>query len=523
MNNRKMSCGLAAFYAAVILLAGCIPEDSLEWSQDGSIGLLRVEGALYLVDGKTGALTEIAKENIESWPAISKNGNLIAYSQRVKCASLSEGLKVLPPGQVKMVEYYAAQTRKNILDAGGLAPDPVGGGNFPFPEEGPLVPGDYRNWAIRFLCENADDELARILGAEGIKTGREKEISYSRIVVAQATLGVARSAAPDKSHVVAASLFSVVGMKFSPDCKLLAYLMHTQQGQVSNAFEEHGLYVASLQTDVKAMLVTHPVAWGYDWRKDGRAIAYLTADSKDLSNENTILGTFEERIVADENGSLLAAPMELSEQGSAGTHYCTGKTASLAGGIFYPWLKVQYGAGERIFFSSCVLSLPASKRDEPGWSLFCYDCITGTVTDVLPLSVSNHTSKAMSMTQFALSPDGKNVVLPIKNNRFVGYTLGTDSIEIPIEQDEGFGEEDVLKLAPAWKGNRGVSFLVSDISPRLTAGVPRPVAGAKGPAAAGPKTKDGQEKPTRKEIVVLEDGESRILSASWPDQIMRHF
>jgi len=512
MNNRRMTSGLAAFYVAAVLFAGCIPEDSLEWSQDGSIGLLRVEGALYLVDGKTGALTEIAKENIESWPAISKNGNLIAYSQRVKCASLSEGIKVLPPGQVKMIQYYAAQTRKNILDAGGLAD-----GNFPFPEEGPLVPDDYRNWAIRYVCENADDELSRILGGEGIKAGKEKEISYSRIVVAEATLGVAPSAAPAKSRVVAASLFSGVGMKFSPDCKLLAYLMHTQQGQVSNAFEEHGLYVTSLQTDPRlrgdrlapaeagAMLVSHPVAWGYDWRKDGRAIAYLTADSKDLISENTILGTFEERIVADENGSLLAAPTELPEQGSAGTHHCTGKTASLAGAIFYPWLKVQYGAGERIFFSSCVLSLPASKKDEPGWSLFCYDCITGTITDVLPTSVSNHTSKAMSMAQFALSPDGKNVVLPIKNNRFVGYTLGTDSIEIPIEQDEGFGEEDGLKLAPAWKGNRGVSFLVSENSHFLT------------------KTKNGQEKPTRKEIVVLEDGESRILSASWPDEIMRHF
>ena len=511
MNSRKMSCGLAACYIAAILVAGCIPEDSLEWSQDGSIGLLRVEGALYLVDGKTGVLTEIAKENIGSWPAISASGNWIAYSQRVKCASLPEGLKVLPPGQVKMVEYYAAQTRRNILEAGRLAD-----GNFPFPEQGPLVPDDYRNWAIRLLCENADDELARILGGEGIKAGKEKEISYSWIVVAP-------SAAPDKSRVVAASLFGVVGMKFSPDCKLLAYLMHTQQGQVSNAFEECGLYVASLDADVKAMLVSHPVAYGYDWRKDGRAIAYLTADSKDLSNENTILGTFEERIVADENGTLLAAPTELPEQGSAGTHHCTGKTISLAGALFYPWLKVQYGTGDRIFFSSCVLSLPASKKDEPGWSLFCYDCITGTVTDVLPTSVSSYTSKAMGMTQFALSPDGRNVVLPIKNNRFVGYTLGTDSIEIPIEQDEGFGEADVLKLAPAWKGNRGVSFLVSDISPRLTAGVPRPVAGAKGPAAAGPKTKDGQEEPTRKEIVVLEEGESRILSASWPDEIMRHF
>jgi len=64
MNNRKMGIGLAAFYLVVIFLAGCVPEDSLQWSEDGSIGLLKIEGALYLVDGQSGELTEIAKDNV---------------------------------------------------------------------------------------------------------------------------------------------------------------------------------------------------------------------------------------------------------------------------------------------------------------------------------------------------------------------------------------------------------------------------------------------------------------------------
>ena len=42
MNNRIKSLGLIGFYIVACFFVGCIPEDSLEWSDDGSIGLLRV-------------------------------------------------------------------------------------------------------------------------------------------------------------------------------------------------------------------------------------------------------------------------------------------------------------------------------------------------------------------------------------------------------------------------------------------------------------------------------------------------
>ncbi len=490
MNNRRMTYGLAVFCVAAILLAGCVPEDSLEWSQDGSVGLLRVQGALYLVDGQTGALTEIAKENVQPWPDISKDGSLIAYSETVEPAGLAQGLKLLPPGQVRMIEYYAGQVKKSLLDAGGLKD-----GGLPFPDNGIMTPHDYRNWAIRYLGENADDKLSKILGDEGIKKAKELPLHYFQVVV------VPRKA-PDKKSIVATSLFSIVATKLSPNNQHVAYLMHTQEGEVSNAYEEHGLYVASLKGDVKAVHIGGRVACGYDWSKDGKTIAYLDADSQNLRDDALILGTLKERIVADADGGLFATPSVPPEQGSAYTHECTGQTASLAGAIFYPWLKVQYGAGGRIFFSSCLLSLPASKRDEPRWSLFCYDSVTAAVADVLPSSVSNHTGQAMAMAQFALSPDGRDVLLPIKNNRFVYYGLGTDSIEVPIKEDEGFGNEDVSVLVPSWKGNDEISFVVAGNSHFL------------------PKPEDGTARPSGTEVVVLKrtDGTSRILSESWSDE-----
>ena len=490
MSNHKMTLGLAAFCAAVVFFVGCIPEDSLEWSQDGSIGLLRTEAGLCLIDGKTGALTEVVKGNVGLLPDISGDGNLIAYCEQVECTSLPQGLKLLPPGQVKMIEFYAEQARKSLFDAGGLKD-----GRFPFPEKGLLTPHDYRNWAIRCLCENADDKLLKILGDEGIRKAKEMPIHYFQVVV------VPRNA-PDKKNIVATSLFSILATKLSPNSQHVAYLMHTQQGEVSNAFEEHGLYVASLKGDVQAVHIGDRVAFGYDWSKDGKTIAYLDTDSQNLHDDNLILGSLKERTVADMDGRLLATPSVPPEQGSTYTHECTSQMASLGGAVFYPWLKVQYGPSGRIFFSSCLLPLPTSKKDEPKWSLFCYDSVTAAVTDVLPSIVSNYTAQAMMMSQFALSPDGRNVLLPIKNNRFVCYGLGTDSIEIPIKEDEGFGEEDVSELIPSWKGNDEISFLVAGNSHFL------------------PETEEGAAAASRKEIIVLRrtDGTSRVLSESWPDE-----
>jgi hypothetical protein len=305
---------------------------------------------------------------------------------------------------------------------------------------------------------------------------------------------------------VAANVFKTMATKLSPDARSVAYLMHTQEGEVNNAPEEYGLYVASLDSDVKTMYVDSRVAFGYDWRDDGQAIAYLSTDSENLGDDDPVLGTLSETVVADANGVLLAEEADVPEHGSAGTHRCTGKVAEFAGALISPWQKVEYGRDDRVFFSSYDLPLPVSKRDELGCSLFCYDPITGVVTDVLPLSVSIYTSnQVFALSQFALSPDGKHVLLPIERNRFIAYTLGTKEMEFLIPEEEGFGDEDapVPELAPSFKGNSAISFLVSGNSKFL------------------PKSRDGGERPDRRDVIVFGNGESWVLSENWPDEMMK--
>lgn len=487
MNNQRVSWEAISALIIITVISGCIPEDSLEWSEDGSVGLLSIDKALYIVDGQTGELTEIEKENVLPWPDISKDGSLIVYIQEIECLNLSEGLKLLPQGQVKMIKFYADQVKKMILSTG--KPD---NNKFPFPNEGPLVPHDYRNWVIRYICETSDTDLLQKLGDESARKGKEEKIVYFQIII------VPRDAL-DKKRIIATNLFAAMASQLSPNGKFVAYLMHNQQGQVDNAFEEYGLYVASLDGVVKAMLVDHPVAIGYSWRDDSRAIAYLEADSENLIHSDPIMATLKERFIVDENDSLLSEPVSIL-QGTAGTHWCTGKSKQMAGTMFNPWMKVDYALSCRVFFSSPVASIPSSNLDEEKWSLFSYDSVTGAVTNVLPSSISDYVEGNVNL--FAISPDGRKVILPMRKNRFAIYELGKSSANVPINENEIFGEENVLEFAPAWKGNNEISCLVSEKSHFLI--------------------KEGQEKYHRKEIVILgADGKFlRVLSNNWPGKIV---
>jgi len=95
-------------------------------------------------------------------------------------------------------------------------------------------------------------------------------------------------------------------------------------------------------------------------------------------------------------------------------------------------------------------------------------------------------------------------LLPMMKHRFMIYELSKTSASSPIAESEEFGDSQ-WDIMPAWKGNDEVSCLVSENSHFLT--------------------KEGQEKHNRKEIVILgADGKiHRVLSESWPDEVMRNF
>jgi hypothetical protein len=488
MNSCIKSLELAVFCIAVVLVAGCLPEpgNSLDWSEDGSIGLIRIEDALYLVYGQTGELTEIEKTNVQPWPCISRDGKLIAYSQVVECNDLSEGLNQLPAGQVKIIKNTVQKMREDILKAGGLADGKFHGSD-----------GFFKNWTIRYLCENADAELRKILKAEDIQKAKEEALSFFQIVI------VPKDNLKDK-RVITTSALKIMATQLSPDCSSIAYLMSQKIEKVEDPM--YALYVASIQSDIKAMHIDDNIAFSYDWRKDSKAIVYIKSDfEEDYAASGSMLGSLVERTIADVNGTLIGELYGGSDNELLmRTHNCTGKAESLVGLYFFPWLKAQYGPSERIFFSSANWSLPVSKKESvEDWSLFCYDSLIGTVTDVLPSNVKSDMGGSVYVIQFSMSPDGKKALLPITQNNFIIYEFGKEPKKI-VFKEQGGGGEDVPELFPSWKGNNEISCFASADSKLFTEEV-----------------RDKFKNDEDEQVVILDaNGKfKQVLSRSWEDKI----
>lgn len=475
MNRSIVNLMLLALCSALALLGGCFPDDSLDWSADGSVGLLRANEALYLVDGKTGKLTPVKAETVSPMPDISRDGAQIAYSDGITYATLAEGLRALPPGQAEMIQKDAQSLREKIL--GGIATVT----EFNSARDNTFGYGEpYRGWVVRYMCENADEPLVQKLGAQLLQQGKESELTCSRLIVAP-------YADPAKVKVVATSAMVIFRPRFSPDGKNVAYLTSGNED-----IERAHLFVASPGQNMPAVYVAARVALGFDWREDSQAIAYVQQEADD----DAILGVIFERQVCDSNGSLLEEVSADAPDNPLEIHRSTGPSKSLVGTLFQPLLKVEYGAGGRLFFSSASGRIPASDLDEPKYLLFCHDPVTGTVADVLPSDAPAYIGETVNF--FSLSPDGRRVLLPMENNRFAIYELGTKSLDVPISEAEQFGE-DLPDFLPSWKGNDKVSCLVSEKSHFL----------------AG----SGAQEKQRKEIVVMgTNGDLHsILSADWPD------
>jgi len=327
----------------------------------------------------------------------------------------------------------------------------------------------YQRWVVRVMCAAPDELLVTRLGQDKLAECRQCEIGYTRLIVAPRT-------DPQKGTALDTMPVAMYRPRFSPDGRYVAYIVPDVRDE-----EKGTLYVASVDGKANAVEVIRGVAVNYDWRPDGRALAYVKQDG------DALLGVLEEKVVVDEAGTLLAQPSDAA-----------GQSKQLAGTLFQSFMKVQYGSAERLFFSSPAGKIPTSDLEEPTYSLFCYDFVTGTVVDVLPASVSDSVD---AVNFFALSPDGTRVLLPMKKHRFAIYALGTKTPIVPIAEAEGFGE-DMPDMLPAWKNNTQISCLVTSYSRFLG--------------------DNARRQDDRHEIVVLNaqgDFHSH-LSKDWPDDIM---
>lgn len=477
MSKRVKSYGLIAFYLVGTLLAGCFPDNSLVWSRDGSWGLLRVKGALFTVDGTSGELTPIKPHGGASiMPGISADGSRIVYVQGVGRPELDEGMKLFPPTMANMIRRDARQLAQKVL-AGLVWPEALlpGSNNNELAFEEP-----YHRWVVRVMCKDPEAALANRLGSEILEKCRQLDIGYNNLIVAD-------RAKPDEGKTLVTMPVAAFRPRFSPDGRYVAYVMPLPED------EEIGvLLVASTDGKVDAMEVAVGTAMGYDWRPDSKALAYVKRDG------DAMLGTFEEKVVVDDQGVLMIEGVQEAEEGCIASSRSTGQAKQLAGTLFQPLMHVQYGLDGRMLFSSAAVAIPTTELEEPDYSVFCYDRVTGTVTDVLPSVIRNRASQNMNF--FSLSPDGRRLLVPLQYNHFAIYELGSNEAIFPCEGDEGFGMDEMPDFVPSWKGNDQIVCMVSENGHFLA--------------------DDDGRAHHRKEVVVLgTDGQLReILSSRWPDE-----
>ncbi|MCD6392837.1 MAG: PD40 domain-containing protein [Planctomycetes bacterium] len=437
----------------ISIFAGCLPEDKIDFSDDGSVGVAKISDKLYLIDGKDNDTKLIDEGDLQIGPSISADGKMIAYAKNEFFKNPDKLAELLPDDRTSVIKQYVRDIHDLIITDGGINKDKI--------EKGTLFPrmqsGQFAFLVYSIIALQADQTLLDLFKPDELKLANEvKKKGFKLCHLYITTLDGLNIQNKQTIHI---SCFSMISPKISPDAKSVAYLI--QNDFQNNKNTTYNLHVATLDGKIKAAQVAMDIAFGgYNWSPNGKKLAYIEKESAG-SKEDFTFGTLTERNLMNDSGQLNTTPAkDRQKYNSIATHYCQGNSSELAGVIFYLWTSVHYHPSGRIFFSSTPIQLPAGElQRKKVVSIFCYDPLLKTVTDVLPQDIS--AQLGMSVVSFEISPDGKKLLLPLQEHQFLIYTLGqTDSLSPLTEADAFGGEGDVLKMAPTFKGNHQITCLV---------------------------------------------------------------
>lgn len=408
---------LTPLFGVMVLLGGCVPDETIRWNADGTAGVYYADEKVGLIDEKSGQNGLIDEGEAMPWPDISADGTMVCYVKVRTVMDFESSKPLLTTGQLAAIETSAAKVVQG-LEAGGTLETLVQG-----------VEGSdtFRTWVKKYVYDGWKDKY-------GFSKNDDVEAELSELILCT-------TAAPDDKEVLARSISPLGFNQFSPDGTKIGYV------ECGEELSLNQIYVLSLK-DRQMTLVDDRTSIFFDWNDDGTAICYARSESDNPDSDYGVPGTLCQRQVVDANGNLMVQTLE------DGSFALTNQRQELAGLLYSGWCnKVTYAPGGRIYFSSAKLTLPASTLDEPEWSLFCCDLVTGTVGRILP---EGAVFSVMDGTLFSLSPDGTKILMPSGSKCVLVYEPANKQFTRIVGEPASDQREEWPGFVPSWKGNDAV-------------------------------------------------------------------
>ena len=450
---------MLTIFLASLLLVACIPE-RVVWSPDGNRAAVLGNGGLYLCDGD-GNLSDLLAENvyIAAWFADSTR---LALVRRDETDSWEQLEALLPePWRQELIEIADGILGRiqTHADWEQQVNQLLGSGR---------VNSNEIDVIKRFVVDRRSDKLP-----QDMRQGWGDDRPW--VAVVQIVKVVDRRLEP--GLVLGAFTRRVWDLRVSPTGRAVAFT-------VGDPFDHIGgtpvaLHVAPTESAASARQIDEGVSLYPDWSPDGKSLVYAKLDNVLPKQDGPSIGAIIRRQVCADDGRLLDDLKGAAE---------------LAGVCMNTLTRIRCLADGRIVFSTIELHLPAVSADMPqSLQLFALDPDRqATLTRLIPRSVERQIEESLYL--FEVSPDGKQVAIPGEQEHVWIFRIDTGQFT-QVQKTEG--KDQCNRTFPSWRGPDELCFVW-----------PIP---------------DAEEGARKAEIVLYSDGNSRVISADWPDEVVKGF
>jgi hypothetical protein len=431
-------------------------EKNLVWSPDGSRAAVLGQEGLYLCD-PAGQLSPVLVPGAYRVAWLGDSAQLVVARSH-ETGSWSEIARAIGPEQAGVLVARAESIWQQV-QAGGLwsvLTMELGG-------------KEHAQLTKIYLRERYGEALrAKVDGGEwdGIKSKKTElhELVMARIDGGKIILGTRLHEGMDK----------VVEIRLAPGDRAVAFVTETALSPEKRG-DDLQLWLARVNGSGATPVAAHVGAFP-DWTADGRSLVYIQA-AGGSAKDDLRLGTLVQREVLDAGGQV-ASKEEKKE---------------LAGWIFSENTRVRCLRDGRILFNAAEISLPIAAEDygEQHEQLFAVDpARQATLVRLVPRKQEQNLPQTLAF--FEVSPDEKQVLFGGVEDEVAVLTLATGEVERVQDKTD----KQSLQGQPVWRKDGEFSYT------RRTA------------------KKDGPT-PTRKaEVMLRSGGKDRLLSGSWPDQLV---